>query len=199
MALRAFTACLWLATLLAAAPRDASAQETSNGPLAVSHPVLAASLERLSEGSASWREALDALTGTGRRTIITTPDKAERGFDLDQLAQALPILDDQQRVQEVVVAINLELMQRMSGLPVKAVQFEDDLDRIIAHEVFGHAIPLLLAGDMAGHCADPAPGQRATDACAIKRENQIRKELKLGRRFDYGREGLALARRSQQE
>lgn len=198
MDLRVFTACIGLAALIAAAPRIASAQDATDGPLAVSHPVLAASVERLAAGSASWREALDAVSGTGRRTIITTTDKAERGFDLDQLAQALPILDDQQRVSEVVVAVNLELMQRMSGLPVKAVQFEDDLDRIIAHEVFGHAIPLLLAGQMAGHCADPVRGQRATDACAIKRENQIRKELKLGLRFDYGREGLALARRSQQ-
>jgi hypothetical protein len=32
--------------------------------------------------------------------------------------------------------------------------------------------------------ADPAPGQRATSACAIKRENLIRKELGLGRPVD---------------
>ena len=95
----------------------------------------------------------------------------------------------------MIVAINLELMQRLTGLPVKAAQFEDDLDRILAHEVFGHAIPLLLAGHLAGNCDDPAPGQRATDACAIKRENLTRKQLRLGQRFDHGRESLAIARR----
>ena len=198
MALRVFTACIWLATLFAAAPRDASRQAASDGPLRCPTRCWP-------RASSDWRKAVPA----GARRLTPSPAPAvepslrlrigPHGFDFDKLAQALPILDDQQRVQEVVVAINLELMQRLSGLPVKAVQFEDDLDRIIAHEVFGHAIPLLLAGHMAGHCADPAQGQRATDACAIKRENQIRKELKLGQRFDYGREGLALARRSRQE
>ena len=198
MCVRFFTAYIGVATLAAVAPWSAFGQDTTDGPLAVSHPVLAASLDRLSAGSASWRDAVDAVSGTGRRAVIITPDKGDHGFDRDRLAQALPILDDQQRINEVVVAINIELMQRMSGLPVKAAQFEDDLDRLIAHEVFGHAIPLLLAGHPGGMCADPAPGQRATDACAIKRENVIRKELRLGQRFDYGRESLALARRSQQ-
>lgn len=97
----------------------------------------------------------------------------------------------------MVVAVNIELMQRLSGLPVRSAQFEDALDRIIAHEVFGHAIPLLQAGHLAGNCGDPTPRQRATDACAIKRENQIR-ELRLGQRFDYGREGLAMTRRARE-
>ena len=184
-----------MATLVVAGPRTASAQEDAEGPLVVSHPVLIASLARLSAGSASWRDALAAVSITGRRTILTTPDKTEYGFDVDRLAQALPLVDEQQRVSAVVVIINLELMQRMSGLPVKAVQFEDDLDRILAHEVFGHAIPLVQAGHLAGNCDDPAPGQRATDACAIKRENLIRKELRLGQRFDHGRDSLAIARR----
>lgn len=186
-----------IAALLVVAPAI-SAQEPAVGPLEVWHPVLAASVERLSSKSASWREALNAVAATGRRTVVTATDKVEGPFDIGALAQAHPIVDEQQRIDTVVVVINLELMQRLSGLPVKAVQFEDDLDRILAHEVYGHAVPYLLTGTTAGLCADPAPGQRATDACAIKRENQIRKELRLGQRFDYGREGLALARRSWQ-
>ena len=67
--------------------------------------------------------------------------------------------------------------------------------RILAHEVYGHAMPYLLAGHLSGKCADPLPGQRATDACAIKRENAIRGELRLGQRRDYGLDGLALVRR----
>lgn len=186
-----------IAALLVVAPA-VSAQEPAAGPLEVWHPVLAASVERLSAKSAAWRDAINEVAVTGRRTIVTATDRVEGPFDIDVLAQAHPILDEQQRIDTVVVVINLELMQRLSGLPVKAVQFEDDLDRIVAHEVFGHAIPFLLAGSLAGHCADPAQGQRATEACAIKRENLVRKELRLGQRFDYGREGLALARRSQQ-
>jgi hypothetical protein len=39
------------------------------------------------------------------------------------------------------------------------------------------------------------PGQRATEACAIKRENTVRSELRLGERRDYGLGGLAMTRR----
>jgi hypothetical protein len=66
---------------------------------------------------------------------------------------------------------------------------------VLAHEVYGHAIPYLIAGDLSGRCADPVGNQRPEDSCAIARENQIREELKLGNRTDYGLSGLALARR----
>jgi hypothetical protein len=60
----------------------------------------------------------------------------------------------------------------------------------------GHVpAPYVLAGHLAGKCADPLPKQRATDACAIKRENEIRSELRLGQRREYGLDGLAMTRR----
>ena len=159
----------------------------------------------MQSGSAAWREALDAVTATGRRVIVVTPDmvnvRAIDGaydFDSESLAGAQPVVDDQSRVDTVIVVVNLPLMQRISGLPMASVDFEEDVDRILAHEVYGHAVPFLLAGSLAGKCADPDRGQRATDACAIKRENVIRKELKLGQRFDYGRDGLSMARRFRQ-
>jgi hypothetical protein len=173
------------------------AQEAVGG-VKVSHPVLAASIDRLASDSPSWREAMDAVAASGRRALVVTPDQISEGFDSNDLAGALPIADDQSRVDAVIVIVNLDLLQRLSGLPVGAIQFKDDLDRLMAHEVFGHAVPYLLAGNLSGKCADPAPGQSATDACAIRRENVIRKELGLGRRFDYGRESLALTRRSWQ-
>jgi hypothetical protein len=182
-------------TVLVASIPPAFAQHTPDRPIVVSHPVLAASVERLNLESPTWRDALRAVAVTGRRTVLVTPDKLNEAFDSETLAQAQAVADDRSRVDAVIVVINLELLQRLSGLPAEAVQFKDDLDRIVAHEVFGHAVPLLLAGELAGTCADPAPGQNATSACAIKRENLIRKELGLGRRLDYGREGLAIARR----
>jgi len=183
---------------LGVAAATASAQEAATGPLQVSDPILAASVERLSAESASWRDGFGAVMATGRQAVLVTPDAIKSGFDSEKLAQAQPIVDDGSGIDTVVVVINLELLQRLSGLPVKAIEFERDLDRIVAHEVYGHAIPLLIAGSLAGNCADPAAGQSAGEACAIKRENVIRKEMRLGLRFDYGREGLALARRSQQ-
>jgi len=65
----------------------------------------------------------------------------------------------------------------------------------LVHEIYGHAIPYLLAGDLSGRCADPKRGERASEACSIQRENAVRAELGLGRRTDYGLSDLALARR----
>ena len=199
---RFFSASLVVAVVLAAAPLSVSAQDHSIGPFVADHPVLAASLDRLRSGSAAWREAVDALAATGRRAFVVTPDKVNLrtaggayDFDSEALAGAQPIADYRSRVDTVIVVVNLALLQRMSGLPMASAEFEDDVDRIVAHEVYGHAVPFLIAGHLNGTCADPERGQSAADACAIKRENVVRKELKLGQRFDYGREGLALAQR----
>jgi hypothetical protein len=187
------------AIVLSATPVLISAQETTDAALVVWHPVLADSVQRLDNESPAFRDALRAVAVTGRRTILTTPDRIKNSdVDVTSLAQAIPVTEGGSRVDTVIVVINLELMQKLTGLPVKAIDFEDDLDRIIAHEVYGHAVPYLLAGNLSGKCADPAAGQSAADACAIRRENIVRKEMKLGQRFDYGRSGLALARRYRQ-
>jgi hypothetical protein len=195
-----------VAAIVVAASMSVRAQEQPSRPFIASHPVLSASLDRLHAGSAAWREAVDALSGTGRHVIVVTPEKVSGRagadgsyeFDSDVLAGARPIADQQSRVDTVIVVVNLSELQRLSGLPMASVEFQNDVDRILSHEVFGHAVPFLLAGHLDGTCADPERGQNATDACAVKRENVIRRELKLGLRVDYGRKGLSLSRRYQQ-
>lgn len=196
------------AAALAAVPpvRVAAQQPTlpsDNGPIVAESSELTASLQRLYSGSAAWRDAVAALTVTGRRAVVVTPDRVrvrdpkgrgDRPFDDDLLAEVQPLADGEARVQVVVVVVNVPLLDEMHARGVRA-EFENDLDRILAHEVYGHAIPYLLAGSLSGRCADPAPGQRATEACAVQRENQIRAELRLGLRREYGLAGLAIARR----
>ena len=172
-------------------------------PVLVEHPVLAASLARLYAGSPRWRKAIDAVANTGRRVMVVTPDKvrvrdahgeSETPFDPEVLAEAQPIADDWSRVDVVIVVVNLPLLDKLYSDATPA-NLHADLDRILAHEIYGHAIPYLLAGHLSGKCADPLPKQRATDACAIKRENEIRSELRLGQRREYGLDGLAMTRR----
>ncbi len=177
-------------------PLPVCAQDSSDGPIAVTNPVLAASIGRLSAESRSWREAVGAVAGTGRRTIVVTPDQVNAPVESGTLAQVYPVADDYGRVNTVLVVVNLQLIQKLSGLPVKAVDFEDDLDRILAHEVYGHALPYLFVGNVSGKCADPTVGQSALTSCAVQRENVIRREMRLGQRSEYGRESLALARRN---
>ena len=172
-------------------------------PVLVEHPILAASLARLYNGSPRWRDALDAVANTGRRVVVLTPEKVrvrdnargrETPFDHDVIAEVQPIADDWSRVDTVVVVVNVPLLDRLYSDATLA-DLHADLDRILAHEIYGHAIPYLLAGHLSGKCADPLPKQRATDACAIKRENEIRSELRLGQRREYGLDGLAMTRR----
>jgi hypothetical protein len=171
--------------------------------LVVEHPVLAKSLARLYAGSPRWREALHDVANTGRKVVVVTPEKVlvrdqdgpgHSAFDPDVIAEVQPMPDDWSRVDTVVVVINLPLLDRLYS-DATVADLEADLDRILAHEVYGHAVPYLLAGHLSGKCADPSPGQRATDACAIKRENAVRSELRLGQRREYGLDGLAMARR----
>lgn len=193
-----------LSTPAVAGPTRVSSRPTAGAEaLSANHPNLLASLSRIQAGSATWREALRAVTDTGRRIIVVTPDKVrlrdeagtkERPFDEDVLAEVYPVADMWSRVDTVIVVINLPLMDTLYS-DATLVDLERDLDRIVAHEIYGHAIPYLLAGHLSGKCADPAPRQRATESCAIKRENEIRRELRLGERRSHGLDGLALARR----
>jgi hypothetical protein len=187
-----------LAAAVLAAPLSVFAQQRADSAIQAWHPVLAASIDRLAAESPSFREALKAVTATGRRAVLITPDKFDGRFAADTLAQAEPVTDDQSRVDYVLVVVNLELLQKLSGLPMTAVDFEDDVDRILAHEVYGHAVPYLLAGTLTAKCADPAIGQSATASCAVQRENVVRREMRLGQRIEYGRDSLAIARRSWQ-
>ena len=183
---------------------DSPPQPPINAPLRVTHPTLLASLQRIWRGSPLWREAVASVRKTGRHVLVATPadvrltdhNRNRRVFDPEVLAETYPVLDEDARVPTVVVVVNLRLVQAMHDdrLSVRR-DFDGDLDRILVHEIYGHAVPYLLAGDMSGRCADPKPGESASAACAIRRENAVRAELGLGRRAEGGLYSLALAMR----
>lgn len=170
------------------------------------HPALSDALTRIWKGSPSWRRALEALGPTGRRALVLTPDQvvvsdagtgATMRFDPSELGEVSPVADAAGRVSTVLVVVNVDRLQdvheRLGSLPG---EFLADLERVLAHEVYGHAVPYLEAGHVSGRCADPAPAAPAFDACAIRRENTIRAELRLGRRTDAGLGSLSLLRRT---
>jgi hypothetical protein len=173
-------------------------------PVVALDPILQERLEHLASRSALWRNALEAVRHTGRFAIVVTPDRlasleglGPSAFRLEPgvLAEVTPVTRGGAHVSGAVVVIDLPLLQRMheriGSLPG---ELHADLDRILVHEVYGHAVPYLTAGHLSGRCADPRPDQRPADACAIQRENAVRAELRLGRRHDAGLAGLALAR-----
>ena len=62
---------------LGAAAATASAQGTATGPLHVSDPMLAASVERLATESPSWRAAIDAVAADRASSIPGDPGPME--------------------------------------------------------------------------------------------------------------------------
>lgn len=133
---------------------------------------------------------------TADEVVVQEGDR-RRAFEGDLLGEVSPVTAPDGRVTQVVVVVNLPLMEAIHDRRWSPPsELHADLDRVLAHEVFGHALPYLIAGNLSGRCADPAAGERPQDSCAIRRENVIRDELGLGQRRDAGLEGLALARRT---
>ncbi|MCC7043657.1 MAG: hypothetical protein IT183_07340 [Acidobacteria bacterium] len=196
---------LCLGLLSPAIPLGASDDPSSADVIVVGNPALRASLERIYRKSATWRAELERAAGTGRRIVVLTADQvvvtgdASAGdvesFDPGVLAEVSVISGSGTRVEAVLVAVNLFLLDETHRqLGSTWSQRDADLDRILVHEVYGHALPYVVAGDVSGRCADPGQDERAIDACAIRRENTVRAELGLGRRSDPGLLSLALAR-----
>jgi hypothetical protein len=181
---------------------DSNLTTSVNSPLLTTNRVLLASLQRIWRGSPLWREAVATVRKAGRHVLVATPADAmitdlnrDRGaFDPRILAEAFPIFDEGAQIPVVVVVVNLRLVQEIHDDRLSVPRdLEADLDRILVHEIYGHALPYLLAGNVSGRCADPKGGESASDACAIRRENAVRAELGLGRREDHGLYSLALA------
>ena len=165
--------------------------------------TLRQALERIERGSASWRAAMAALASTGRRALVLTPDQvvvqdaatgSATAFDRSSVAEVSPVADQHGNVSRVVVVINVGRIQQLHDLRGSLPgEFHADLDRVLAHEVYGHAVPYLSAGHLSGRCLDPERGEPAAQSCAIQRENVVRAELRLGRRTDAALGGLTLA------
>ena len=206
----ALTLAGWVATVGTAASQEfvsaaaSVAILTPGAPLLTTKTRILASLERIARGSKLWRSEIEALRSTGRRIVVVTPDEVVfvnrkavdfyRPFKEGVLAEVSPVVVEG-AIRTVVVVVNLALLDRahdrLNSLPAER---DVDLDRILVHEVYGHAFPYLRAGDVSGRCADPAPGERAVTACSIVRENAVREELGFERRTDYGLNGLLLSR-----
>lgn len=196
-----------LASHTAAQERTLSSATTtrSGAPVVTTDGALHASLQRIFRGSSTWRHAMEAVRRTGRQAFVVTPTDAiaatarnesdRERFDSAGVAEVVPAVAGDSRVTFVLVTVNVPLLQRLHDERLSTRRdFEADLDRILVHEIYGHAIPYLLTGSLSAKCPDPKTGERAADACSIRRENVIRAELGLGRRSDAGLESLSLAR-----
>ncbi len=179
------------------------ADPAAYGPISATDPTLRDALKRIARGSRSWRIALERLAADRRQVMVLTPDDVVvqtvddrvAPFEPTTIAEVSPVADSGGNVSVVMVVVNVAAIRAVhephGSLPG---EIDADIERILAHEVYGHAVPYLEAGHLSGRCADPGPGDDVTSACAIRRENIIRSELRLGRRTDAALGSLALSR-----
>lgn len=192
------------AALDAQALNQALTPPTPTSVIQTANPDLAASLRRIALGSLLWRNEVEALRPSRRQAFVVTPDQVivadpasgrPKSIDRSVLAEVAILPDGSSGIAAVFVVVNLPLLEELHdqrrSLPVER---QKDLDRILVHEVYGHAFPYLRAGDESGRCADPGEGERPENACSIRRENAVRAELGLGHRTDYGLQSLIVGR-----
>lgn len=173
----------------------------ANGTIEVLDNGLDDRVTSLSERSPKFRSAMDSLAATDFRIVLAQPQQI-RGlmpgleyYRAEHLGEVLPIRDSTRAIVGAIVTVDvarLKAMHRQGTLPAAAL--EDDIDRILIHEVYGHVIPLSASRRISGGCPDPKPGEPALNSCAIRRENAIRAELGMEARTTYDIRGLAIGR-----
>jgi hypothetical protein len=86
-----------------------------------------------------------------------------------------------ERVWIAVEADSVEAWIRAAGWADADERIQDDYLAILAHEFAAHVGSIAKTRRLADFCDDPAPGAApGTDACSIRVENQIRRELNWG-------------------
>jgi hypothetical protein len=178
------------------AQRAPAGQEARAGVFVARDASIAAALRRIDSGSRSWRAALDSVAARGGVIVVATVRELSgvpEQFARYELAEASPIAGPDSTVASVLVVVNRELLDRLyRAAGGRAEERDADLMRILIHEIYGHAVPYLLAGHLSGQCPDPTDPR--TRGCSINRENIVRAELRLGFRRSYDIGGLALPR-----
>lgn len=154
-------------------------------------PILA----HLADTSPTLRAALAALDGAAPpihiRTFETAVDAAfySRAYGFEY-GYTRAYLGRDGRVLSIVVALDVQQLRRDGrDMAVPEPVLLAEMAVVLAHELYGHAIPLALAGTVDAMCLDEVP---ESAPCALERENRIRSELGVPHRRSYERVGLAI-------
>jgi hypothetical protein len=171
------------------------------GSVRVTDRLLAERVHSLQDRSPTWSAALDSLAGLRFQVLIGTPEQLGElvpslsSYAGQHIGRMLPLGNRAGQLIGAAVLIDLAVMERMArAAGASRAMLEGDIDRILAHELYGHVLPLAIAGRPDRGCADPAPDEPAVSSCSVRRENRIRAELGLPPRTTYDLRALAIGR-----
>lgn len=170
----------------APAARDAAATvRIVPAILEVRDPRLLPALQELLAMSPRVAAALGTLDGAGRIRVHTYESAGARSGAEGRFAYGYTqaYYGDGGRVDSVDVAIQWGRLERAAAaLGMDAAELRRDIAVLLGHELFGHAVPLLAHGSLAGECTDVLPGGAS---CSVARENAVRADLGVAARPDY--------------
>jgi hypothetical protein len=177
--------------------------------IVIADPFLAARLATLELRAPTLKEEMDRLRQNGFHFLLGTREQVLERLRHPHVTRRIgpaerqvgstilfPVKDSHV-VEAGVVTINLarivELhLQRLALLPRAALdpalhqrEFEQFVDDVLVHEVYGHLLPVALAGSIRAQCLDPRPDEEPGASCVLQRENRLRAELGLPPRLHY--------------
>jgi hypothetical protein len=164
------------------------------GSLHVLDSYLAARLTGLEARSQRLHQAMDRIRSGGLPVYIGTPEQiaayhastrvlGDRLTREERIAEMAAVLESahSERFLFGVVRIDLaRVAERRTGHA-----YDAEVDAILIHEVWGHLVPVAENPVRSAMCRDPRPGEPVLDACAMRRENDLRRELGLAPRKTY--------------
>jgi hypothetical protein len=153
-------------------------------------------IRSMAERSALWRDAMRTIRN--RRfpvlvgSIVQVEDRlpALERFRYDGAAGVWIFIGDEGRAAAAAVMVNLPMLViRNRVLENDDASLEQMLELHLAHEIYGHLVPVVESRDPAHPCAfdpDPnAPSAEQRQSCVLRRESRLLEELGYEPREGY--------------
>jgi hypothetical protein len=159
-------------------------RRTSDSRIQVVDSLLAARIDELRASAPSFATAWDQLERSRVPIVIGTRAQLEEILPADvrrsngwagmSVAWNGPYTRSLDRAAVAVRVDWLRQLHQTYHTPPGA--FEEALDGLIIHEVYGHLVPVVAARDAGKQCADPRGRQRLAESCVGKREQFLKAE-----------------------
>jgi hypothetical protein len=179
--------------------------DSASTGLRVLHAYLAERLGALESRSSRFAAAMNDLRDAPFPIVVGTPEQVgpvgARGGLLGphlrrtRVGEFAAVAEpDGETVRRIDVWISLDrLAERLRG-SVRSRRFSSEdqrelfeqlVDAVLIHEIWGHVVPVASARVLSAHCSDPWPGEDPLASCVMQRENDLRVELGLEPRASY--------------
>jgi hypothetical protein len=146
-------------------------------------PRIEASVTRLRQGSPSFEQGWRDLERSRKRVVVGEAkqlSKLVRPYvPADARWMGVTVMWSMPGgggLSRAAIAIQLDEVERLFA-PLGQERVDREVDRLVAHEVYGHLVPVVQAGGQRGHCGDARRGERQADSCVGHREKRVLDEI----------------------